>query len=197
MKSATSSAESGAGTIAEPDVLALTGGKPLSRIVYTAEEIAERVEAMARAITEVYPPDEDLLLLGLLKGSFVFLGDLVRCMGRPIQVDFLVAASYGSGTTSSGDVQLLYDPEAPLEGRHVLLVEDIVDSGNTLNRLVGSLLDREPASLEVCALLHKHLAERLELEPRWVGFDAPNEFLIGYGLDYGEEFRHLPFIASL
>lgn len=197
MKSATPSTEAGAGTITEPDVLALTGGKPLSRIVYTAEEIAERVDAMGRAITEAYPRDEDLLLLGLLKGSFVFLGDLVRCMGRPVQVDFLVAASYGSGTTSSGDVQLLYDPEAPLKGRHVLLVEDIVDSGNTLNRLVGSLLDREPASLEVCALLHKHLAERLELEPRWVGFDAPNEFLIGYGLDYGEEFRHLPFIASL
>lgn len=186
-----------AGAITEPDVLALTGGEPLSRIVYTADEIAGRVEAMGRAITEAYPREDDLLLLGLLKGSFVFLGDLVRRIGRPFQVDFLVAASYGSGTTSSGDVQLLYDPEAPLEGRHVLLVEDIVDSGNTLNRLIGSLRERNPGTLEVCALLHKHLAEELALEPRWVGFDAPNEFLVGYGLDYGEEFRHLPFIASL
>lgn len=185
------------GGITDPDVLALTGGRPLARIVYTAEEIAERVEAMGRAITAAYPPEENLLLLGLLKGSFVFLGDLVRRIGRPVQVDFLVATSYGAGTTSSGEVQLLYDPAAPLAGRHVLLVEDIVDSGNTLNRLVGALRDREPASLDVCALLHKHLAERLLLEPRWVGFDAPTEFLIGYGLDYGEEFRHLPFIASL
>lgn len=197
MESATPSAGASVDAITDPEVLALTGGKPLSRIVYTAEEIAGRVDAMGRAITEAYPPEQDLLLLGLLKGSFVFLGDLVRRIGRPVQVDFLVASSYGSGTTSSGDVQLLYDPEAPLEGRHVVLVEDIVDSGNTVNRLVDALREREPGSLEICALLHKHLAEDLALEPRWVGFDAPNEFLIGYGLDYGEEFRHLPFIASL
>lgn len=197
MRSATRSVESDVGAVTEPELLALTGGEPLTRIVYTAEEIAERVGAMGSAITEAYPADEDLLLLGLLKGSFVFLGDLCRRIGRPIQVDFLVAASYGSGTASSGDVQLLYDPAAPLEGRHVLLVEDIVDSGNTLNRLIDALRDRDPASLEVCALLHKHLAESLALEPRWVGFDAPAEFLVGYGLDYGEEFRHLPFIASL
>lgn len=186
-----------AGTLKGADVLAVTGGKPLSRIVFTAEEIAERVRAMGRAITQAYPPSEKLLLLGLLKGSFVFLGDLVRCIGRPHQVDFLVASSYGSGTTSSGDVQLLYDPAAPLDGRHVVLVEDIVDSGNTLNRLIGALRERCPLSLEVCALLHKHLAQDLLLEPRWLGFDAPSEFLIGYGLDYGEEYRHLPFIASL
>lgn len=197
MESATRSVDGAAGAITDPEVLALTGGKPLSRIVYTAEEIAGRVDDMGRAITAAYPADEDLLLLGLLKGSFVFLGDLVRRIGRPVQVDFLVAASYGAGTTSSGDVQLLYDPAAPLEGRHVLLVEDIVDSGNTLNRLVGALRRRRPASLDVCALLHKRLAEDLALEPRWVGFDAPAEFLIGYGLDYGEEFRHLPFIGSL
>lgn len=197
MVSATRSVETEAPALADRGVLALTGGRPLARIVYTAEEIAERVDAMGRAITEAYPADEDLLLLGLLKGSFVFLGDLVRRIGRPLQVDFLVAASYGSGTTSSGEVRLLYDPAAPLEGRHVLLVEDIVDSGNTLNRLVGALRERQPGSLEVCALLHKRLAAELLLEPRWVGFGAPAEFLIGYGLDYGEEFRHLPFIASL
>jgi len=91
----------------------------------------------------------------------------------------------------------LYDPKAPMEGRHVLIVEDIVDSGTTLNRLCAALEKRSPASLEVCALLHKHVAENLEWEPRWVGFDAPNEFLVGYGLDHAEDFRHLPFIASL
>jgi hypoxanthine phosphoribosyltransferase len=136
----------------------------------------------------------------LLKGSFIFLSDLVREIQRPLHVDFLVASSYGAGTSSSGqpeDVALLYDPAAPLAGRHVVLVEDIVDSGATLNRMARALRARGPASLECCALLHKHVAEELELEPRWVGFDAPREFLVGYGLDHAEDFRHLPFIASL
>lgn len=173
------------------------GGRGLRRVVFSAEEIASRVEEMGREITDHYPEGEDVLLLGLLKGSFIFLGDLVRRIRRPIHVDFLVAASYGSGTTSSGDVKLLYDSSAPVEGRHLVIVEDIVDSGTTLNQLMGSLAARNPASLEVCALLHKHMAEELDWEPRWVGFDAPNEFLVGYGLDHAEDFRHLPFIASL
>lgn len=174
-----------------------TGGRPLRRIVYSEAEIAARVAAMGKEIAAHYPPGEDILLLGLLKGSFVFLGDLVRCIRRPIHVDFLVASSYGSGTTTSGEVKLLYDPSAPVAGRHLVVVEDVVDSGTTLNRLMGELAAREPASIEVCALLHKHVAEDLEWEPRWVGFDAPREFLVGYGLDHAEDFRHLPFIASL
>ena len=112
-------------------------------------------------------------------------------------MDFVVASSYGAGTTTSGDVKLLYDPTAPMDGRHILLVEDIVDSGNTIDRLAKALRMRNPASLEVCALLHKHLAPELEIEPRWVGFDAPTDFLVGYGLDHAEDFRHLPFVASL
>jgi hypoxanthine phosphoribosyltransferase len=174
-----------------------TGGRELRRIVYTADEIAARVTEMGREITAAYPAGEPVLMLGLLKGSFVFLSDLVRSVTRPLHVDFLVASSYGTGTTSSGEVKLLYDPAAPVEGRHLIIVEDIVDSGTTLNQLCGSLAARSPASLEVCALLHKHVAENLEWEPRWVGFDAPNEFLVGYGLDHAEDFRHLPFIASL
>lgn len=197
MGSVTTRVEAGTKGVVDPSVLAVTGGRHLERIVFTAEDIAARVRTMGQEITVAYPPGDKLVLLGLLKGSFVFLGDLVRCISRPHQVDFLVASSYGSGTTSSGDVQLLYDPEAPLEGRHVVLVDDIVDSGNTLNRLLEALRERDPLSLEVCALLHKHLAKDLVLEPRWVGFDAPSDFLIGYGLDYGEEYRHLPFIASL
>ena len=114
----------------------------------------------------------------------------------PLQVDFLVAASYGSERVSSGEVRLLYEPGASLEGRSVILVEDIVDSGNTINRLVPMLMERGPASLEICALLHKRLTA-LELEPRWVGFDAPEDFLVGYGLDYSENFRHLPYIGSI
>jgi hypoxanthine phosphoribosyltransferase len=178
-------------------VLARTGGRELRRIVYSAEDIRRKVVEMGAAITAHYPADEDLLVVGLLKGSFIFVGDLVRAIARPLQVDFLVAASYGSGTTSSGEVKLLYDPEAELRDRHVLLVEDIIDSGNTLKRLIPLLRARGPRTLEMVALLHKRLTNGLELEPRWVGFDAPHEFLIGYGLDHSEDFRNLPFIASL
>lgn len=183
--------------IDSPQILARTGGRELRRIVYSAEQIQRRVEEMGAEISAHIPAGQDLLVVGLLKGSFIFVADLVRAIARPVQVDFLVAASYGAGTTSSGDVKLLYDPEAELRDRNVLLVEDIIDSGNTLKRLIPLLRARGPRSLEMCALLHKRLANGLELEPRWVGFDAPNEFLIGYGLDHSEDFRNLPFIASL
>jgi hypoxanthine phosphoribosyltransferase len=174
-----------------------TGGRELGRVVYAAEAIAERVRVLGDEITEAYPDGTRLLMLGLLKGSFIFVADLVRCVALPVHVDFLVVSSYGSGSSSSGTVETLYDPGTSLEGRHVVLVEDIVDSGQTINELVPSLRRRKPSSLEVCALLHKRTAGRLALEPRWVGFDAPNEFLVGYGLDHAEDFRHLPFIASL
>lgn len=171
-------------------------GRELSRVVYSQEEIQARVKEMAAEISEVYGPEDRLLVLGLLKGSFIFLADLVRQIQHPLQVDFLVASSYGNDTKSSGDVKLLYDPEASVTDRSVILVEDIIDSGNTMNRLIPLLEGRGPRSLEVCALLHKRVA-KLDREPRWVGFDAPLEFLVGYGLDYGEDFRHLPFIGSL
>ncbi|MBI4500392.1 MAG: hypoxanthine phosphoribosyltransferase [Gemmatimonadetes bacterium] len=164
--------------------------------VFSADRIAARVEELGAEINAHYLTG-DLIVLGLLKGSFIFLGDLVRNIPRPLQVDFLVASSYGSGRSTSGDVRLLYDPETGLRGKHILLVEDIVDSGNTLNRLVRLLRGREPRSLEICALLHKRIARSLELEPRFVGFNAPPLFLVGYGLDHAEDYRHLPFIASL
>lgn len=171
-------------------------GRKIKRIAYEADEIATRVHQIGEEITKAYP-DGDLLVLGLLKGSFIFLSDLVREIQRPIQVDFVVAASYGDAMVSSGAVRLLYAPETTLEGKHILLVEDIVDSGRTLNRLVALLNGRHPRSLEICALLHKHLADGLKLEPKFLGFDAPHEFLVGYGLDHAEDFRHLPYIASL
>lgn len=180
-----------------PETTAHTGGRRLGRIVFAEERIAGRVAEMGREIAAAYPADEALLVLGLLKGSFIFLADLVRQIARPLHVDFLVVSSYGSGAVSSGQVRMLYDPEASLEGKHVLLVEDIIDSGTTLNRLVPILEERGPRSLELCTLLHKHAENGLVREPRWVGFDAPPEFLIGYGLDYSEDFRNLPFIASL
>jgi len=172
------------------------GGREIRRIVYSQETIARRVAEMGEEIGHHYAQVDELLVLGLLKGSFIFVADLVRAIHMPLHVDFLQASSYGSGTVSSGKVDLVYDPGADLKGRHVLLVEDIVDSGNTMNRLLPLLEERGPASLEVCALLHKRLV-KLDREARWVGFDAPEEFLIGYGLDYSESFRHVPYIASL
>lgn len=164
--------------------------------MYSKEQIALRVHELGVEISETYA-DGDLLVLGLLKGSFIFLSDLVREIERPLQVDFLVASSYGDATVSSGNVRLLYDPETELEGKHILLVEDIVDTGRTLSRLMDLLWARNPRSLEICALLHKHVAVELPYPTRFIGFDAPNEFLVGYGLDHAENFRHIPYIASL
>jgi len=173
------------------------GGRKVARIVFEPEQIQQRVKELGGEIGRAYP-DGELLVLGLLKGSFIFLGDLVREIPRPLQVDFLVATSYGEGTVSSGNVRLVYDPETRLAGKHILLVEDIIDTGRTLNRLVDLLGVRSPKSLEICALLDKHLAEGvLKKKARFVGFDAPHEFLVGYGLDHAEDFRHLPFVASL
>ena len=171
-------------------------GRRVRRVVYSAEQIATRVQELGDEVSDAYP-NGDLLVLGLLKGSFIFLSDLVRQVRRPLQVDFLVASSYGASTVSSGHVNLVYDPQAELEGRHLLLVEDIVDSGRTLSRVIEVLKERKPASIEVCALLDKHHATHLTHPPRFIGFDAPNEFLVGYGLDHAENFRHLPYIASL
>ena len=171
-------------------------GRAVKRVVYDERQIAAKVRELGAAIGAAYP-DGELLVLGLLKGSFIFLSDLVRQITRPLQVDFLVAASYGDHTFSSGNVRLLYDPETTLEGKHILLVEDIVDTGRTLGALMDVLSARHPRSLEICALLHKHIATELKYPTKFVGFDAPNEFLVGYGLDHAENFRHIPYIASL
>lgn len=171
-------------------------GRAVKRVVFSADAIASRVAALGEEITSTYP-DGELLVLGLLKGSFIFLSDLVRHINRPLQVDFLVASSYGDATESSGVVRLLYDPETELEGKHILLVEDIVDSGRTLSKLIGLLRERSPSSLEICTLLHKQIATQLHYPVRFIGFDAPEEFLVGYGLDHAEDFRHLPYVASL
>ena len=171
-------------------------GRALRRVAFTEEQIAERVRQLGADVTAAYPEGE-LLVLGLLKGSFIFVSDLVRQVRRSLQVDFLVVSSYGTEMVSSGNVRLVYDPQAELQGRHILLVEDIVDSGRTLSRVIEVLGERDPASIEVCALLDKHHSTHLKHAPRFVGFPAPNEFLVGYGLDHAENFRHLPYIASL
>lgn len=172
------------------------GGRTLGRVVFTADEVQARVRELGAEITAAYSASDDLLVIGLLKGSFLFVADLVRSIDLPLHVDFLVASSYGKEKESSGDVQLLYDSGSSLAGRAVIVVEDIVDSGSTLERLLPRLEARGPKSLEVCTLLHKHVRD-FDREPRWVGFDAPKDFLVGYGLDHAEDFRHLPYIASL
>ena len=164
-------------------------------MVFEETAIQARVAELGREVTAAFP-DGDLLVIGALKGSFVFLADLVRRIERPLQVDFLLASSYGQGTVSSGEVRLLYEPATPLTGRHILLVEDIIDSGRTLASLVDRLRSRGPRSLAICALLDKRIAPPLP-EVRFVGFAAPTKFLVGYGLDHAEDFRHLPYIAEL
>lgn len=189
-------ADTAQASLAELDADPRLEGRRLKRVAFDAETIARRVRELGEEVTRAYP-DGELLALGLLKGSFMFLSDLVRHIHRPLGVDFIVASSYGSGTVSSGTVRLLYDPETRLEGKNILLVEDIVDSGRTLSCLMDLLSARRPKSLEVCALLNKNVATELRKPPRFVGFDAPHEFLVGYGLDHAESFRHLPYIASL
>ncbi len=178
------------------ETLRRTGGRDVKSIVFDQGTIAARVRQLGAEITVAYP-EGDLLVLGLLKGSFIFLSDLVRCVERPLQIDFIVASSYGRGTMSTGQVELLYDPETRLEGKHIVVAEDIVDSGNTLRRLIALLAERRPKSLAICALLDK--VEKHEPFPdlKFVGFAAPPAFLVGYGLDHAEDFRHLPFIADL
>lgn len=170
-------------------------GSALRRVVFDAETLARRVAGLGAEVTAAYPAG-DLLLLGLLKGSFIFMADLARAIERPLEVDFMVASSYGRDKQSSGNVRLLYDPSIDLAGKHVVVVEDIIDTGRTLQRLLTLLAAREPASLAVCALLDKRLAPPIP-EVRFTGFTCPEAFLVGYGLDYAERYRHLPFIAEL
>jgi len=165
-------------------------------VVFDALTIRARVEGLAREIEEHYGRGDRLLVVGMLKGSYLFVADLTRAFAISVQVDFLSVSSYGDARVSSGTVRVECDTRIPVAGRNVLLVEDIVDSGITLDRVVDLLLERGARTVETCALLHKRIAA-LRHEPRFVGFDAPNAFLVGYGLDHAEDFRHLPYIASL
>jgi hypoxanthine phosphoribosyltransferase len=168
----------------------------VGEILVQPDELARRVRELGRQITEDYAGRE-LLLVGVLKGAVFFLSDLMRHIGVPCEVDFMAVASYGSSTDSSGVVRILKDLDTTLEGRHVLIVEDIVDSGLTLQYLLRNLGVREPASIEVCALLTKPARRKVEIEPRYVGFEIPNRFVVGYGLDHVERYRNLPYVAVL
>jgi hypoxanthine phosphoribosyltransferase len=171
----------------------------LGEVLVTAEELQKRVAELGRQITADYEsaPPRPLLLVGVLKGAVFFLSDLMRYIEVPVEVDFMAVASYGSATDSSGVVRILKDLDAAIEGRDVLIVEDIVDSGLTLQYLLRNLGSRNPASLEVCALLTKPERRKVDLPTRYVGFEIPDRFVVGYGLDYAERHRNLPFVAVL
>jgi len=168
----------------------------IGEILVQQDDLAHRVAALGAQISSEYE-GRSLLLVGVLKGAFFFLSDLMRSLEVPCEVDFMAVASYGSSTDSSGVVRILKDLDASIEGRHVLIVEDIVDSGLTLSYLLRTLKAREPGSLEVCALLTKPERRKVDLPIRYVGFEIPNRFVIGYGLDHAERFRNLPYVAVL
>jgi hypoxanthine phosphoribosyltransferase len=168
----------------------------IGEILVQPDELKQKVLELGARISEDYA-GRDLLLVGVLKGAFFFLADLMRAITIPCEVDFMAVSSYGSATDSSGVVRILKDLDRPIAGRHVLIVEDIVDSGLTLQYLLRNLGAREPASLEVCALLTKPERRKVELPTRYVGFEIPDRFAIGYGLDYKELHRNLPYVAAL
>ena len=168
----------------------------IGEILVQQDDLAHRVETLAAEISRDYE-GRRLLLIGVLKGAMFFLSDLMRRIEVECEVDFMAVASYGSSTSSSGVVRILKDLDGSIEGRDVLIVEDIVDSGLTLSYLLRTLRAREPASLEVCALLTKPERRQVDLPIRYVGFEIPNRFVIGYGLDHAERFRNLPYVAVL
>ena len=171
-------------------------GPSLKEVLITSDQLSKRTAELAAQIDADYAA-RDLLLVGVLKGAVMVMADLARAMHLPVQMDWMAVSSYGSGTKSSGVVRILKDLDADISGRHVLIVEDIIDSGLTLSWLVGNLRSRDPASVQVCVMLRKPAAVTMDVEVAYTGFDIDNAFVIGYGLDYAERFRNLPFIGTL
>jgi len=172
------------------------GDDAIGEILVPAEDLRLRVRKLADDVSRDYL-GKDLVLVGVLKGAVFFLSDLMRHLDVPCEVDFMAVASYGSATKSSGVVRILKDLDTVIEGRDVLIVEDIVDSGLTLQYLLRNLAGRNPRSLEVCALLIKPDRQKVDLRAKYVGFEIPNRFVVGYGLDYAERYRNLPYVAAL
>lgn len=168
----------------------------IEKILIPEADLNQRVSELGRIISAEYA-EQDLLLVAVLKGSVVFLADLMRAITIPHSIDFMATSSYGSGAASTGVVRILKDLDIPLRGRHVLVVEDIIDSGHTLHYLLRLLKERGPATLRVVTLLDKPDRREVEIPVDWVGFSIPNEFVIGYGLDYDEAYRNLPYIGVL
>ena len=175
-------------------------GDDIASVLITEQQINEKIRELAKQISDDYPERgdrDDLVLVAVLKGAVMFMTDLSRALTVPVQMEFMAVSSYGSATSSSGVVRILKDLDRDIAGRHVLIVEDIIDSGLTLSWLLRNLASRNPASLEVVTLLRKPDAIKVDVNVANVGFDIPNEFVVGYGLDYAERYRDLPYIATL
>jgi hypoxanthine phosphoribosyltransferase len=171
-------------------------GADLKQVLITQEQLHQRIGELAAEIDADYA-DRELLLVGVLKGAVMVMADLARAMHLPVQMDWMAISSYGSGTKSSGVVRILKDLDTDISGRHVLVVEDIVDSGLTLSWLIGNLKSRDPASVQVCVLLRKPNSARMNVDVAYTGFEIEDSFVIGYGLDYAERYRNLPFVGTL
>jgi hypoxanthine phosphoribosyltransferase len=172
----------------------------IDRVIVTEEQIRDKIDEMAKQIAADYATAESVLLVGVLKGAVMFMADFARALGRhgpPVELEFMAVSSYGQGTTSSGVVRILKDLDRDIAGRHVIVVEDIIDSGLTLSWLLKYLASRSAASVEVVALLRKPDAVKVNVPVRYVGFDIPNEFVVGYGLDYTERYREVPYVGVL
>ncbi|GAB2531971.1 hypoxanthine phosphoribosyltransferase [Brachybacterium huguangmaarense] len=182
--------------MSESPIATPTPHDDVERVLLSAEQISERIAELGAQIARDYA-DNPPILVGVLKGAVMVMADLARAIDLRTEMDWMAVSSYGSGTKSSGVVRILKDLSGDISGRHVLIVEDIIDSGLTLSWLLSNLRSRGPASVEVCTLLRKPEAARVEIDVRYVGFDIPNEFVIGYGLDYAENYRNLPYVGVL
>lgn len=168
----------------------------IKKVLLSEEELRTRVAELGAQLSRDYE-GKNLLMVSVLKGSVVFMADLMRAISQPAEIDFMVVSSYGSGVKSSGVVKIVKDLDINLEGKDILIVEDILDSGMTLDYIKGMLLDRNPASIRICTLLDKPARRKADLQADYVGFTVPDEFVVGYGLDYDERYRNLPYIGIL
>lgn len=166
-------------------------------VMISEEEVQQRVKEIGQQITEHYRDSENLVMVGLLRGSFVFMADLARAIKVNHSVDFMTASSYGNTMESSRDVRILKDLDDDIKGKDVLLVEDIIDTGNTLSKVCEILSIREPNSIEICTLLDKPSRREVEVPVKWIGFSIPDEFVVGVGIDYAQNYRHLPYIGKV
>ena len=169
----------------------------LASVMFDEKALADKVTELGKIISADYKPEDEIVMVSILKGSVMFYTDLVRSVSLPVKLDFMIASSYGSGTSSSGQVKIKKDLETDIKGKHVIVVEDIIDSGITMDRLLKELSLRQPASLKLCALLTKPSRRQIAVNIDYCGFEVPDEFLVGYGLDYAEKYRNLPVIGVL
>lgn len=165
-------------------------------VLISEEQLKEKVKELGEQITRDYKGKE-ILLIGVLKGAVVFMADLMRNIDLPLQIDFMVVSSYGAGTKSSGNVKIIKDTDVSVTGKDIIIAEDILDTGITLNNLIKLLSNRGANSIKICTILNKPSRRKVDLKPDYVGFDIPDEFVVGYGLDYDQKYRHLPFVGVL